>query len=116
MGLDQHTWMGHEFAGEVVEVGRDVRTLAVGDIVISSLTVNCGHCYYCNVGLTCWCIENQLSVARRRARGCTAGYEVWVKLLKRKKYNQLTARSDLAQSMECFTCRIDIPVLKWCES
>lgn len=59
-GLDEGTVMGHEFVGEVVEKGNDVRTFSVGDLVMSPFTTNCGKCYYCHIGLTCRCERGQL--------------------------------------------------------
>lgn len=59
-GLDRGTVMGHEFVGEVVEIGKDIRLLAKGDVVVSPFTTNCGHCYYCRIGLTCRCSSGQL--------------------------------------------------------
>jgi 2-desacetyl-2-hydroxyethyl bacteriochlorophyllide A dehydrogenase len=41
---------GHEFAGEVVAVGRDVEGLAVGDAVAVDPTLNCGECRQCRLG------------------------------------------------------------------
>jgi 2-desacetyl-2-hydroxyethyl bacteriochlorophyllide A dehydrogenase len=41
---------GHEFAGEVVAVGGDVRDIAVGDQVAVDPTLNCGECYQCRLG------------------------------------------------------------------
>lgn len=38
---------GHEFVGEVVEVGSDVRNLKVGDRVIVPFNIFCGTCYFC---------------------------------------------------------------------
>ncbi|MGW0432224.1 zinc-dependent alcohol dehydrogenase family protein [Micromonospora sp. NPDC003197] len=38
---------GHEFAGEVVEVGRDVTDVRVGDQVAVDPSLHCGECYYC---------------------------------------------------------------------
>ena len=35
--------MGHEFMGEVVEVGRDVKKLKVGDRVVVPFPIACGH-------------------------------------------------------------------------
>lgn len=40
---------GHEFAGEVVEVGADVDDVAVGDHVAVDPSLFCGHCDYCRV-------------------------------------------------------------------
>jgi threonine dehydrogenase-like Zn-dependent dehydrogenase len=42
--------MGHEFMGEVVEVGRDVRKLKVGDRVVVPFTITCGECEQCRRG------------------------------------------------------------------
>jgi Zn-dependent alcohol dehydrogenase len=42
--------LGHEGAGEVVEVGPDVRELAVGDHVVCSIIGFCGQCWYCARG------------------------------------------------------------------
>ena len=43
--------LGHEFMGEVVEIGKEVKNLKVGDRVVVPFTIACGHCYFC---------ENQL--------------------------------------------------------
>ena len=42
---------GHEFAGEVVEVGADVSDYAVGDHLAVAPDVHCLKCWYCSVGL-----------------------------------------------------------------
>jgi len=39
--------LGHEFLGEVVEVGKGVRNRRVGDRVVVSSFVGCGRCWYC---------------------------------------------------------------------
>lgn len=59
-GLDAGTIMGHEFAGEIVEIGKEVKHLKVGDQVVSPFTTSCGQCYYCTIGLTCRCVNGQL--------------------------------------------------------
>lgn len=41
---------GHEFSGEIVAVGRDVRNLRVGDVVAVEPSIFCGHCHYCRLG------------------------------------------------------------------
>ena len=39
--------IGHEFMGEITEVGREVRNLAVGDRVVVPFPIACGHCLQC---------------------------------------------------------------------
>ena len=47
--------LGHEFMGEVVEVGPDVKTLAVGDRVVVPFPIACGVCLACQNGLFSVC-------------------------------------------------------------
>ena len=49
--------LGHEAAGEVIEVGEGVRTLAVGDHVVSSFIYMCGQCRFCAGGRPVLCVE-----------------------------------------------------------
>ena len=49
--------LGHEAAGEVVEVGEGVSALAVGDHVVSSFIYMCGKCRFCSVGRPVLCLE-----------------------------------------------------------
>jgi (R,R)-butanediol dehydrogenase/meso-butanediol dehydrogenase/diacetyl reductase/L-iditol 2-dehydrogenase len=42
--------MGHEAAGEVAALGRDVRGFAPGDRVTFDSTIYCGSCWYCRNG------------------------------------------------------------------
>lgn len=41
--------MGHEFMGEVVEVGSAVKNLRSGDKVVVPFTISCGSCHHCDV-------------------------------------------------------------------
>ncbi len=47
--------MGHEFMGEVVEAGKDVKKLTKGDRVVVPFPIACGACYFCANGLTTHC-------------------------------------------------------------
>ncbi|HEY0543917.1 MAG TPA: zinc-dependent alcohol dehydrogenase [Pyrinomonadaceae bacterium] len=39
--------LGHEFMGEIVETGSEVRNRKVGDRVVVSFPISCGNCFYC---------------------------------------------------------------------
>lgn len=41
---------GHEFAGEIVELGSDVTELAIGDLVAVDPSLYCHECHYCRIG------------------------------------------------------------------
>ncbi len=47
--------LGHEFMGEVVEVGRGNDRLKVGDRVVVPFTIACGHCFFCHKQLWSLC-------------------------------------------------------------
>lgn len=59
-GIDHHTAMGHEFAGEVVDLGSKVKFLKLGDKVVSPFSTACGDCFYCKIGLSARCVKNQI--------------------------------------------------------
>lgn len=52
--------MGHEFTGEVVETGSDVKKVKKGDLIVTPFTVNCGECFYCTKGYSSRCSKCQL--------------------------------------------------------
>ena len=47
--------LGHEFMGEVMEVGPDVKNLRVGDRVIVPFPICCGRCWFCQNDLWSCC-------------------------------------------------------------
>jgi threonine dehydrogenase-like Zn-dependent dehydrogenase len=47
--------LGHEFMGEVIEVGRGVRNLSKGDRVVVPFPIACGGCFSCKQGLFSLC-------------------------------------------------------------
>jgi threonine dehydrogenase-like Zn-dependent dehydrogenase len=47
--------LGHEFMGEVVEVGRDNKNLKAGDKVVVPFTIACGRCFFCDRKLWSLC-------------------------------------------------------------
>lgn len=53
--MEQGDIVGHEFMGEVVEVGPEVKKLKVGDRVVVPFTICCGQCFFCKQGLWSAC-------------------------------------------------------------
>jgi threonine dehydrogenase-like Zn-dependent dehydrogenase len=45
--LEKGDILGHEFMGEVVEVGSEVTNLEIGDRVVVPFTIACGKCFFC---------------------------------------------------------------------
>lgn len=58
---------GHEAAGIVEAVGSEVRTIRVGDAVVTCLSAFCGHCEFCITGRMALCISGDT----KRAKGAT---------------------------------------------
>jgi len=51
--------MGHEFAGHVVAVGREVSRFRLGDAVAPDVVISCGRCY--------WCVRHQVHLCEHMA-------------------------------------------------
>jgi threonine dehydrogenase-like Zn-dependent dehydrogenase len=68
-GLDPGTVMGHEFLGEIVEVGSAVRAFRPGDRVVAPFSTSCGACFYCRTGLTARCERGHLFGWVQEGRG-----------------------------------------------
>jgi threonine dehydrogenase-like Zn-dependent dehydrogenase len=53
--MQQGDILGHEFMGEVVDMGSDVKNVAIGDRVIIPFTISCGNCFFCQRDLYSCC-------------------------------------------------------------
>jgi threonine dehydrogenase-like Zn-dependent dehydrogenase len=53
--LEKGDILGHEFMGEVVEVGKEVKKLKKGDRVVVPFTISCGQCFFCQKQLWSLC-------------------------------------------------------------
>lgn len=56
-----NTILGHEFCGEVVEVGSHVHHVKLGDRVAVDNNIRCGFCSFCRMGLTSQCVDIKTS-------------------------------------------------------
>jgi threonine dehydrogenase-like Zn-dependent dehydrogenase len=62
--------LGHEFMGEVVDVGSEVGRLKLGDRVVVPFTISCGTCWFCRKGLFSLCdTSNPNAEVARQAMG-----------------------------------------------
>jgi len=68
--MQQGDIIGHEFMGEIVEVGNGVNNLKVGDRVVVPSTIGCGRCYYCKGICGRFAITRTLTVGLKKS--CTA--------------------------------------------
>src|SRR5512136_581372 len=56
-----NTVLGHEFCGEVVEIGSHVSHFKLGDRVAIDNNIRCGFCSFCRMGLSSQCVEIKTS-------------------------------------------------------
>ncbi len=55
--------LGHEFMGEVVEVGPEVKNLKIGDRVVVPFPIACGNCFFCQQELYSLCENSNPNAA-----------------------------------------------------
>lgn len=65
---------GHEFCGEVVEVGQQVVHLKPGDLIAGETHIPCGHCFQCTTGNQHVC--EQMKILGVHTEGVFAEYAV----------------------------------------
>ncbi|HBO24730.1 MULTISPECIES: L-threonine 3-dehydrogenase [unclassified Providencia] len=66
--------VGHEYIGEIVAIGQEVKGFSIGDRVSGEGHITCGHCRNCRGGRTHLC-RNTIGVGVNR-QGCFAEYLV----------------------------------------
>ncbi len=64
--------LGHEITGEVIEAGRDVEYIRVGDLVSVPFNIACGRCRNCKEGKTGICLH-----VNPRGRALLTGMSIW---------------------------------------
>ena len=62
-GMARGDIIGHEFMGEVVETGRAVKNLKVGDRVVVPFPISCGNCFFCRKELFSLCENSNPNAA-----------------------------------------------------
>ena len=71
--MKEYDIMGHEFMGEIVEVGSDIKNLKVGDRVIIPFPISCGGCHYCKTGFTSACDNTNPNAGQQEETYTTPG-------------------------------------------
>jgi 2-desacetyl-2-hydroxyethyl bacteriochlorophyllide A dehydrogenase len=98
---------GHEFAGEIVEIGSEVTALAVGDRVAVDPSLYCFECYYCRRGQNNLC-ENWNAIGVSKPGGAAefakAPFSNCVKL----PDNVRTADAALIEPLSCAVRGYDV--------
>ncbi|MEM2864764.1 MAG: alcohol dehydrogenase catalytic domain-containing protein [Candidatus Bathyarchaeia archaeon] len=61
-GKDSFGLSGHEWSGEIVSVGDEVKGFQVGDRVVGEPIIPCGICKFCRKGATNLCIDKKLVI------------------------------------------------------
>jgi threonine dehydrogenase-like Zn-dependent dehydrogenase len=69
-----NTVLGHEFCGEIVEVGSHVHHMKIGDRVAVDNNIRCGFCDFCRMGLTSQCVDIKTSALGVMRNGGYAEY------------------------------------------
>jgi threonine dehydrogenase-like Zn-dependent dehydrogenase len=69
-----NTILGHEFCGEVVEIGSHVHHIKLGDRVAIDNNIRCGFCEFCRMGLTSQCVDIKTSALGVMRNGGYAEY------------------------------------------
>lgn len=67
------TVLGHEFVGEIVSVGKDIKNLSQGDRVSANCETFCGECFFCKRGYINNCINGGWKLGCS-IDGCQAEY------------------------------------------
>ena len=65
--------LGHEFVGEVVKVGKNIKNLKIGDRVCANCITFCGECRFCKRGFINNCLKGGWEIGCK-IDGCQAEY------------------------------------------
>ena len=65
---------GHEFYGEVVELGEGIEDYSMGDMVVTEQIVPCDECEFCRAGKYWMCVDSAVYGFKKHAQGGFAEY------------------------------------------
>lgn len=94
---------GHEFVGEVVEVGAGVEGVEIGDRMISEQIVPCGECVYCRSGHYWMCRNSDVYGFKDHTQG---GFAEYMKFHARGVNHKVPKEMDIRSAVliEPFAC------------
>ncbi|PFH47741.1 hypothetical protein AMATHDRAFT_87535 [Amanita thiersii Skay4041] len=92
---------GHEFVGKIVQLGRSVTGLSVGDRCVADNTILCDQCFYCRRGQPLLC-ENFESLGATTA----GGFAEYVAVQGKKVYKIFNLTDEEATLVEPTSCAI----------
>ena len=96
---------GHEFAGYIVEKGKNVTELEIGERVTADNAVPCGHCWYCKNGKPLLC-EHFGSYGHNKNGGFAQYMSMIAKNVVRVpdnlSFDEASVTEPVACAMECF--------------
>jgi 2-desacetyl-2-hydroxyethyl bacteriochlorophyllide A dehydrogenase len=90
--------LGHEIAGEVVAIGRDVEDMRIGDRLAAMGQSGCGHCLDCLRGKPLWC-KHIAVIAGGYAQFASVGAKFNVKLPSSVSFADMALVEPLAVSL-----------------
>jgi len=97
---------GHEAAGIVEAVGSEVRTVKVGDAVVTCLSAFCGHCEFCVTGRMSLCISSDTKRPRDAAPRLSLDGEPVNQMLNLSAYAEMM----LVHEHACVAIDTDMPL------
>ncbi len=97
---------GHEAAGVVEAVGDEVRTVKVGDHVVTCLSAFCGHCEFCVTGRMSLCIDPGVKRAKGSAPRLMLGDQPIAQMLNLSAYAEMM----LVHEHACVAIDPDMPL------
>ena len=66
--------LGHEFAGTIIELGEDVRHVAIGSRVAVNPSLPCGECHFCRQGMRNHCVDMRFMGSAMRFPHAQGGF------------------------------------------
>ncbi len=112
--------IGHEVAGTIVEIGKDLNGFAIGQRVAVAPAIPCGKCFFCERGEQTVC-ENSVSIGYHYAGGFAEYMEVPYKAIKVGCVNTVPDHISLqeivlAEPLSCAINAQEIADVQWGET